>query len=123
MHPGEVVDGAGVGLAEHLLLGGAPAEQGHHLVEQLVAGLQVAVLLRRVADEAERRAARDDAEDLRRVEPEQLAAERVAGLVVGDDPPLLGVQAARLLGADRLAQQRLVEVLAGRSRRGRRGRR
>ena len=45
--------------------------------------------------------------------PTQLAAERVAGLVVGDDPPLLGAEAARLLGADRLAQQRLVEVLAG----------
>ena len=111
--PVEVVDGARVGLAQHLLLGGAPAEQRHHLVEQLVARLQVAVLLRRVADEAERRTAGDDAEDLRRVEAEQPPAERVAGLVVGDDPALLRAQAPRLLGADRLAQQRLVEIVAG----------
>jgi hypothetical protein len=34
-------------------------------------------------------------------------------LVVSDDPPLLRVQPPRLLGADRLAQQRLVEVGAG----------
>ena len=70
MDAGEVVGGAGVGLAEDLLLGGPPAEQGDDLVEQLLAGAQVAVLLRRVADEAERRAAGDDAEDLRRVEAE-----------------------------------------------------
>ena len=107
---GEVVDRARVGGVEDLLLGGPAAEQGDDLVEQLLARLQVGVLLRRVADEAERRAAGDDAEDLRRVEPEQAPAERVAGLVVGDDPALLLVQAPRLLGADRLAQQRLVEV-------------
>ena len=108
----QVVGGAGVGLAEHDLLGGTASQQGHDLVEQLVAGLQVGVLGRRVGDEAKRRPAGDDREDLRRVEAEQLAAERVAGLVVGDDPPLLRIHATRLLGADRLAQQRLVEVVA-----------
>ena len=44
--------------------------------------------------------------------PSSLPAERVPGLVVGDDPPLLRAQSPRLLGADRLAQQRLVEVVA-----------
>ena len=57
MNTGKVVDRARVGVAEHLFLRGATAEQGHDLVEQLVAGLQVGVFLRRVADEAKRRAA------------------------------------------------------------------
>ena len=113
VHARQVVDGARERGAEHLFLRRPAAEQGDDLLAQLVARLQVAVLLRRVGDEAERRAARDDAQYLRRIEAEKLAADRMAGLVVGDDPPLLGVQPPRLLGADRLAQQRLVEVFAG----------
>ena len=83
------------------------------LALQVLARLQVAVLVRRGGDEAERLAAGDDAEDLRRVAADQVPAEGVAGLVVGDDAALAGVHHPRLLGADRLAQQRLVEVLAG----------
>ena len=87
----------GIGLVEDLLLGRAAAEQDHDLVHQLLAGAQVAVLARRVADEAERGTAGNDAEDLRRIEAAEPAAEGVASLVVGDDPALLLGQAARLL--------------------------
>src|ERR1044072_1654663 len=46
-----------------------------------------AVLLRRVADEAERRPARHDAEDLRRVQPERVPAEGGPRPLVGGGPP------------------------------------
>ncbi len=112
VHARQVIDGAGVGVPQHLFLGGAAAQQGDDLIEQLVARLQVGVLLGRVGNEAKRRPARHDAEDLGRVEAEQVPAQRVARLVVGDDAPLFCVQPSRLLRADRLAQQCLVEVLA-----------
>src|SRR5687768_10436410 len=66
-----------------------------------------------MADEAERRSAREDAEDLRRVEADEPSAEGVYGLVVSYNPPTFLRHALRLQGRARLAQQRLVEVLAG----------
>src|SRR3546814_8003631 len=65
LHPGEVVGSARVGLVEDLLFGRATTEQRDELVEQLLARLQVCVLALGVGDEAEGRAAGDDAEDLR----------------------------------------------------------
>ena len=107
----EVVRGAGRDLAEDELLGDAAAEQHGHLVDQLVARLQVAVLVGQVHDVAERLPAGDDrdlVDALGRLE--QLAAERVAGLVIGDDAPLVVVERRRGLDARDDALERLVEV-------------
>ena len=86
----EVVGGAGGHPAEGDLLGDAPGEQHLHVVDQLLARLQVAVLLRQVERVAERLAAGDDRDLLHLVDArQQLGDERVAGLVPGDDPLLV----------------------------------
>ena len=97
-HPLEVVGGAGRDRAEHELLGGPAAEQHRHEVDQLLAGLQVAVLLGEVERVAERLPAGHDRDPVHAVDRgQQLAAQRVAGLVVGDDALLVvGQRAARL---------------------------
>ena len=56
----QVVGGAGRDGAEHELLRGAAAEQHRHVVDQLLARLQVAVLVGQVQRVAERPAARHD---------------------------------------------------------------
>ena len=82
----KVVGGAGRDRAEHELLGDAAAQQHRHVVDQLLARLQVAVLRGQVERVAERAAARHDRDPVDAVDRrQQLAAERVAGLVVGDD--------------------------------------
>ena len=95
-------DGAGGDLAEDDVLGHPAAEQHDQVVEQLVPGLQVAVLLGQVERVAERLAARDDRDAVHLLHRgQQLRAERVAGLVVGDHPLLvLGDHPARLHAGD-----------------------
>ncbi len=91
----EVVRGAGRDRAEHDLLGDPPAEQDGHVVDQLLAGLQVAVLGRQVERVPQRPPARHDRDPVDAVDRrQQLAAERVAGLVKGDDPLLVQVEHA-----------------------------
>ena len=86
----EVVRGAVRDAAEHDLLGGAAGERDLHPVDELLPRVQVAVLLGEVERVAEGLAARDDR---RLVHGEALAHqvrhERVAALVVGEDPLLL----------------------------------
>ena len=97
-HPVQVVGRAGGDRAEHELLRHAAGEQHGHVVDQLLAGLEVAVLLRQVERVAQRAAARHDRDLVDAVDAgQQLGAERVAGLVPGDDAALvLGQRAARL---------------------------
>ena len=95
------------------LLGGPPAEQHRQLALQIAARHQVAILerqLHRVAERAE--AALHDRDLVHRIEARQHARDdRVARLVVGDDPPLLVAHHALLLEAGDDAVDRLVEVL------------
>ena len=110
-HALEVVRGAGRDRAEHDLLGDAAAEQHGHVVEQLLARLQVAVLGGQVERVAERPPARDDRDPVHAVDRrQQLAAQRVAGLVVGDDALLVRVEHAPRLHAGDHALERGVEV-------------
>ena len=95
-HALEIVGGAGGDRAEDELLGRAAAEQHRHHVDQLLAGLQVAVLVGQVERVAECAAAGDDRDPVYRVDRrQQLGAQRVAALVVGDDPPLVVGQRRR----------------------------
>ena len=104
-------DGARGDRAEHDLLGGAPAEQHRHVVDQLLARLEVAVLLGEVERVAERPAARDDRDLVHAVDAgQQLGAQRVAGLVEGDDAALVLVERAARLHAGDDALERGVEV-------------
>ena len=73
----EVVGGAGRDRAEDDLLGDAAAEQHGHVVEQLLARLQVAVLGGQVERVAERAAARDDRDPVHAVDA-TAAARRTA---------------------------------------------
>ena len=86
----EVVGGAVRDPPEHDLLGRAAGEVDLEQVLELLGRVQVALLARQVERVPERAAARDD-RDL--VDREQIAGQvrhdRVAGLVVGDDAPLL----------------------------------
>src|SRR3954452_14244269 len=110
----QVVRRAGRDLAEDDLLRDAAAEQHRHLVDELVARLQVGVLVGQVDDVAERAAARDDRDLMDAVDAaEQLAADGVAGLVVGDDAALAVVERGRGLDAGDDALDGVVEVAAG----------
>ena len=108
----EIVGGAGGDRAELDLLGRAATEQGIVIViEQLLSGLQIAVLVGEVERVAERPAARHDRDAMDAVDPRQhLGAEGVAGLVVGDDALLVVVEHAAGLGAGDHALERVVEV-------------
>ena len=75
-HPAEVVGGAGGHPAEGDLLGDAAGEQHLHVVDQLLARLQVAVLLRQVERVAERLAAGDDRDLLHLVDASAAARRR-----------------------------------------------
>ena len=117
-------DGAGGDRAEHDLLRRAAAEQHRHVVDQLLARLEVAVLLGQVERVAERPAARDDRDLVHAVDAgQQLGAQRVAGLVEGDDAALVLVERAARLHAGHDALERGVEVGLRDARRGARGRR
>ena len=95
-----------------MLLGDAPAEQHDQVVAQLLLRLQVAVLLGQVQRVAERAAARDDRDLVHLLDRgQQLGAERVAGLVVGDDALLVVVHHPARLHAGDHALERGVEVL------------
>src|SRR3954470_16967087 len=110
----EIVGRAGRDLAEDDLLRDAAAEQHRHLVDELVARLQVGVLVGQVDDVAERAAARDDRDLMDAVDAaEQLAADGVAGLVVGGDAALAVVERGRGLDAGDDALDGVVEVAAG----------
>ena len=86
----QVAGGAGGHRAEDDLLGDAAAEEDRHLVDELVAGLQVGVLVGQVDHVAQRAAARDDRDLVHAVDAvDQLAAQRVAGLVEGHDAALV----------------------------------
>ena len=93
---GEIVGGAGREVAEDELLGRPAAEQHRHLVLQLFARHQEAVLgraLDRVAERAD--AARDDRDLVHRIGAGQRQRDqRMAHLVIGDDLALLRVEQA-----------------------------
>lgn len=92
-HALQIVGGAGRDLAEHELLGDAAAEQHRHLIDQLLARLQIAVLVRQVHHIAECLTARNDRDLVDALgRREQLAAEGVTGLVIGDDASLVIVE-------------------------------
>ena len=115
-HALEVVGGAGGDRAEHDLLGHASAEQHRHVVEQLLARLQVAVLGGQVERVAERLPARHDRDAVHAVDRrQQLAAQRMPGLVEGDHALLVRVQHASRLHAGDHALERRVEVRHRRS--------
>ena len=86
----EIVGGAVRDAAEDDLLGGAAGERDLHPVDELLARVEVALLLGQVVRVAERVPARNDR---RLVHREAVAHEvrhqRVAALVVGEDPLLL----------------------------------
>ena len=86
-------------MAEHHVLGGAAAEQHRHLVLQLLARHEEAVLGRTLDGVAERAdAARDDRDLVHRVDPGKGHRHHgVAELVVRDDAPLPLVEDAVLL--------------------------
>ena len=87
---------------------------------QLLARLEVAVLLGEVQRVAERPAARDDRDLVHAVDAgQQLGAQRVAGLVEGDDAALVVVERAARLHAGDDALERGVEVGLRDARRGR----
>jgi hypothetical protein len=110
-HSREVIGGAGGDRAEHDLLRGAAAEQHGHVVDQLLARLEVAVLLGQVQRVAERAAAGDDRDLVHAVHArQQLGADRVTGLVEGDDPALMVVERAARLHAGHHALERGVEI-------------
>ncbi len=107
----QVVGRTGRDGAEHDLLGDAPAEQDGHLVDELVARLEVGVLVGEVHDVAQRPPAGHDRDLVHAVGRDQeLAAQRVPGLVVGDDAALVVVERRRGLHAGDHALQRVVEV-------------
>ena len=112
VHLLQVVGRAGGDLAEDQVLGDPPAEEHDQVVHELLLGLQVAVLLGQVERVAERAAARDDRDAVHLLDArEQLRAERVAGLVVGDHPLLVvGDHAPRLHARDHPLERGL-EVL------------
>ena len=73
-----------------IALGRPAAEEHRHVVDELLARLEVAVLLGQVQRVAQRPAARDDRDLVDRVDArQQLGAQRVAGLVEGDDAALV----------------------------------
>ena len=110
--PLEVVRGARGDRVEHELLGSAAAEEHRHEVDQLLAGLQVAILLGEVQRVAQRAAVGDDRDPVHAIDGrQQLAAQRVARLVVGDDPLLVIGQRASGLHAGDDALERAIEVL------------
>ena len=106
----EVVRRAVRDAAEDELLGGAARERDDDPVEQLFLRLEVALLLGEVQDVAEGRAARDDRRLLRDV-ADEVRQQRVAALVVGEDPLLLVGDDAPLLQAGDDSLERVVEVL------------
>ena len=108
----EVAGGAVRDPAEDDLLGGAAGERDLHHVEQLFLRVQVAILDRKVVGEAERVAAADDGHLLHRHHvAHQIGNERVAALVVGEDPLLLLGHDAALLEAGEHPLHRSLEVL------------
>ena len=90
----QVVGGSGGEMLEHRELGGAPAEQDRHLVLQLLAGHQEAVLGRTLNGIAERTdATRYDRYFVHGIGPRQRHRhQRVAHLVVGDDLAFLRIE-------------------------------
>ena len=89
-----------------------PAEQHDQVVGQLVLRLQVAVLLGQVHRVAERSPARDDRDLVHLLHRgEELGAEGVTGLVIGDDALLVVVDHAARLHAGDNALERGLEVL------------
>ncbi len=113
-HALEVIRGAGGDRAEDDLLGHASAEQHGHVVEQLLARLQVAVLGGQVERVAERPAARHDRDAVHAVDRrQQLAAQRVPGLVEGHHALLVRVEHALGLDPSDHPLQRGVEVGVG----------
>ena len=71
----QVAGGPGGHRAEHDLLGDAATEEDRHLVDELVARLQVGVLVGQVDHVAQRAAARDDGDLVHAVDAvDQLAA-------------------------------------------------
>ena len=109
--PLQVVGCPGGDAPEGELLGHPAGEQDLHVVDQLLAGLQVAVLLRQVQRVAQRLATRDDRDLLDLVDARQeLGHQRVPGLVPGDHPLLVvGDHLARLQPGDD-SLERVVEV-------------
>src|SRR6185503_19361183 len=98
--------------AEDELLGRTPSQENGHVVDELLARLEVAVLFRQVQRVAERTAARDDRDLVGAVDAgEDLGAQGVAGLVERDDAALVLVERAALLHAGDDALERGVEVL------------
>ena len=123
----EVVRGAVRDPAEHDLLGRPAGEEHHHQVDELLARVQVAILGGHVQRVAERLPARDDRRLLRGEElADEVRHDRVAALVVGEDPLLLLGDDAPLLEPRDDALHRRVEVrlpdVAARSRGRRRSR-
>src|SRR5206468_9886078 len=89
--PLQVVGGPRGDAPEGDLFRDPAGEQDLHVVDQLLAGLQVAVLLRQVQGVAEGLAAGDDGDLLHLVDARQeLRDQRVAGLVPGDNALFVG---------------------------------
>ncbi len=108
----EVAGGAVRDPAEDDLLGGPAGERDLHHVEQLLLRVEVAILDGKVVGEAESVAAPDDRHLLDRHHvAHQVGEERVAALVVGEDPLLLLGHDATLLEAGQHALHRAFEVL------------
>jgi hypothetical protein len=97
---------------EHHVLGHAAGEQHHHVLDQLLLGPEVAVLLGQVERVAEGAPARDDRDLVHALDGgEELGAQGVARLVVGDHPLLLVGDHALRLHAGHHPLERCVEVL------------
>ena len=104
--------GAGRLVAEHELLGDAPAEPDDERVDDVLALVDVALLERELLGDAERHAGGEDRHLVQRVGVlEHVRAHRVAALVVRDDLLLFLRQRERLaLEAHEHAVARGVEV-------------
>ena len=108
MHADEVVLGAGRLVAEHDLLGDAPAEANDERVDDVLALVDVPLLERQLLRHAQRHAGREDRHLVERVgELEHVRADGVPALVVGDDLLLL------LRECERLAPQAHQHAVAG----------
>ena len=101
--------------AEVELLGGPTAERRRDVVLELALRAEVAILLRQRPGDAHRHASRHDRDLVDRVRVRQkLEAQRVAGLVVGDDVLLLlGDDARAPFGTEGDLLERLLEVDLG----------
>src|SRR5919108_2005229 len=107
----EVVRGAVRDAPEDDLLGGTARERDLHPVDELLAGVQVPLLVRQVERVAEGLAARDDRRLLHREgAAHEVRHERVAAFVVSEDPLLLLGHHAPLLQSGDHALHRVVEV-------------